>query len=98
MEQNGIQFNSVKTEDYLNFESGPIRIAHSSGVDSELGGVINAVDIDWNDADFTNATAQNPGTISTSGDLIKAIKWASTVGSGSGGWTWSNGCNWCTRY
>ena len=73
MEQNGIHFNSVKTEDYLNFESGPIRIAHSSGVDSELGGVINAVDIDWNGAkpgigeDVTNG-------ITTIGELLTSIK------------------------
>ena len=49
--------------------------------------VLNAVDIDWNDADFANASAPSsePTTINTSGDLIKDIKWASTVGSGSGG-------------
>ena len=49
--------------------------------------LMNAIDIDWNEADFANASApeNEPTTISTSGDLIKAIKWASTVGSGSGG-------------
>lgn len=49
--------------------------------------LINAIDIDWNEADFANASAPSsePTTINTSGDLIKAIKWASTLGSGSGG-------------
>ena len=49
--------------------------------------LMNAIDIDWNEADFANASAPSsePTTINTSGDLIKDIKWASTVGSGSGG-------------
>ena len=72
MEQNGIHFNSVKTEDYLNFESGPIRIAHSSGVDSELGGVINAVDIDWNGAKPGIGEGENG--ITTTGELLSSIK------------------------
>ena len=47
--------------------------------ESDWGGFsINAVDIDWNNADFNGATGANPGTINTTGDLIKAIKWAST--------------------
>lgn len=45
---------------------------------------IMALDIDWNDADFNGAPGnENPGTIKTTGDLIKAIKWA-TLQGGSG--------------
>ena len=39
---------------------------------------VNTVDIDWNGADFNGTTGANPSTINTTGDLIKAIKWAST--------------------
>ena len=42
---------------------------------------VNALEIDWNGADFDGAPGNNtPGTINTTGDLIKAIKWASTAG------------------
>lgn len=43
------------------------------GVDKSF----NAVEIDWNEADFDGAPGnENPGTINTTGDLIKAINWA----------------------
>lgn len=41
---------------------------------------INAVEIDWNDAQWPNTTPSAPTTIKTTGDLIKAVKYASTVG------------------
>ena len=41
---------------------------------------INAIEIDWNSAQFPNSTPEPPSTINTTGDLIKAIKWASTQG------------------
>ena len=45
---------------------------------------IMALDIDWNGADFDGASGNdNPGTINTTGDLIRAIKWA-TLQGGSG--------------
>ena len=37
----------------------------------------NAVEIDWNGADFENAPGTKPSTINTTGDLINAIKWSS---------------------
>ena len=44
---------------------------------------INAVDIDWNGADWSTANgSQAPSTINTTGDLINAIKYASQVGGG----------------
>ena len=41
---------------------------------------INAVEIDWNGATWTGITGSVPSTINTTGDLLKAIKYASTVG------------------
>lgn len=41
---------------------------------------VNAVEIDWNDAQWPNTTPSAPTTIKTTGDLISAIKYASTVG------------------
>lgn len=40
---------------------------------------INAVDIDWNGAQWPNTTPSAPTTVKTTGDLISAIKYASTV-------------------
>ena len=67
--QNGIIFNSYKDRGGQIIGGGPIRINGQQGPD-EYGGIINAVDIDWNDADFISAPAENPVTISTFGDLI----------------------------
>ena len=45
---------------------------------------IQSVLIDWNGANLDGAPGnENPGTINTTGDLIKAIKWA-TLQGGSG--------------
>ena len=95
-EQDGITFNNVKeqSDSTVNMGQWPIVLAGQQGPDED-GGITNAVDIDWNDADFISAPAENPVTISTSGDLIKAIKWASTVGSGDNGAVTSvNNKNW----
>lgn len=45
--------------------------------------IINAIEIDWNDADFTTAEGKLPttGKIQTTGQLIGAIKWAASQGS-----------------
>ena len=51
MTQDGINFNNVK-DGALTIESSPIWTGHI-GVD-EFGGIINAVDIDWNGAQITN--------------------------------------------
>ena len=44
---------------------------------------IQSVLIDWNEANFDGAPGENPGTIKTTTDLNKAIKWA-TLQGGSG--------------
>ena len=89
--ENGIYTNLENASPHGISAIGKKRIGDPANLvtDLETGDIatklVNAVEIDWNVADFANAPAQNPGTISTSGDLIKAIKWASTVESGSGG-------------
>lgn len=65
---NGIKFNSIKTAG-VEKEQWPLILTGQQGPDED-GGVINAVDIDWNEADFISAPAENPVTISTFGDLI----------------------------
>ncbi len=75
--QNGITFNSVKTAG-IEKEAWPLILAGQQGTDED-GGIINAVDIDWNDAQWPNTTPSAPTTIKTTGDLISAIKYASTV-------------------
>lgn len=80
MIQNGITFNSVKNQSgsTVNMGQWPIVLAGQQGPDED-GGIINAVDIDWNDAQWPNTTPSAPTTIKTTGDLISAIKYASTV-------------------
>lgn len=51
----------------------------ADGYGTEPSPSINAVDIDWNDAQWPNTTPSTPTTIKTTGDLISAIKYASTV-------------------
>ena len=48
MTQNGITFNSVKTAG-VNYDQWPLILTGQQGP-NEDGGVINAVDIDWNGA------------------------------------------------
>ena len=48
MIQDNITFNNVK--ETVDFGMGPVGIAGQTGVDPEFGGVINAIDIDWNGA------------------------------------------------
>lgn len=62
MVQNDITFNNVKQT--IDFGMGPVGIAGQTGVDPEWGGVINAVDIDWNDANLGSYI------ISTTGQLL----------------------------
>ncbi len=50
MRQDGITFNSVKTA-RVEKEAQPIILTGQTGPDAD-GGIINAVDIDWNDAEF----------------------------------------------
>ena len=70
--QNGVIFNSVKT-DGIKQGGWPFFLAGQQGPDED-GGIINAVDIDWNDADWSSITTPStPTTIRTTGDLISAI-------------------------
>lgn len=68
--QNGINFNNVKDGGKLQ-ASFPIWTGQV-GVD-EFGGIINAVDIDWNGAQWPILDGSTPSTISTTGNLIKTI-------------------------
>lgn len=44
--------------------------------------LVNAVEIDWNGAQWPSSTATTPQQINTTGDLINAIKYASQQGGG----------------
>ncbi len=55
MTQNGITFNSVKTVG-VELSGWPIFLAGQQGPDED-GGVVNAVDIDWNTADLSTAVS-----------------------------------------
>ena len=71
--QNGIEFNQVKNIG-LRLGSWPVLLQRQVGPDSD-GGVINAVDIDWNGAILPNANISTGGsvTINTTGQLLKLI-------------------------
>lgn len=74
MTQGNITFNNVKQT--IDFGMGPVGIAGQTGVDSEWGGVINAIDIDWNCAYLPNVTLSNledNNKINTTGDLLYLI-------------------------
>jgi hypothetical protein len=74
--QNGINFNNYKpqTEDTVNMGQWPIVLAGQIDPDED-GGIINAVQIDWNGAVLPNGNPENAGnlTIDTTGDLLKTI-------------------------
>ncbi|MBR1789925.1 MAG: hypothetical protein IJ762_12225 [Bacteroidaceae bacterium] len=67
--QNGINFNNVKTAG-VEMGQWPFFLAGQQGPDAD-GGIVNAVDIDWNGAVINGAT------MTTSGELVNAIKWSS---------------------
>lgn len=73
MIQNGITFNSVKTG-ALRMSQWPFSLMNQQGPDED-GGIINAVDIDWNQAILPNAdlATGNGVTINTTGDLLNLI-------------------------
>ena len=70
MEQNGIIFNNVKTAG-IEKEAWPLILAGQQGPDED-GGVINAVDIDWNAA--TPGIGETSDGINTTGELLSRIK------------------------
>ena len=59
---NNITFNNVK--ETVDFGMGPVGIAGQTGVEPEFGGVINAIDIDWNGAQLGDKE------INTTGELL----------------------------
>ena len=71
MTQNGITFNSVKTAG-VSMGQWPIYLSGQQGPDED-GGVINAVDIDWNGAVLTNSNTSfgTSITINTTGEIIR---------------------------
>ena len=73
MEKDNITFNSVKSAHGTEISFGPLGIIGQVGVD-EFGGVVNAVDIDWNGAELGTVNGIDLGTINTTGDLLNAIK------------------------
>ena len=86
IQQNNINFTSVNS-DPIFMVSGKFSKSDnndgSGNFDTELRGdeiakSFNALEIDWNGAQWPNSTASTPTTINTTGDLINAIKWAST--------------------
>ena len=80
MNQDNITFNNVKQT--IDFGMGPVGIAGQTGVDPEWGGVINAIDIDWNAANLGNnvnidanggTSNGNSAEINTTGALLSYI-------------------------
>ena len=71
--QSGITFNQVKQYG-VTLGQWPVFLASQTGPDED-GGVINAVDIDWNGAVLPNGDIENGKsvTINTTGDLLKLI-------------------------
>ncbi len=79
-ELDGIQFNNITHEnDGVKLSAPAIRQGNNWSANKTSGWkpAVNAVDIDWNGADFENALGTKPSTINTTGDLINAIKWSS---------------------
>ncbi len=71
MTQNGITFNSVKTSG-LKMSSWPLYLNGQQGPDED-GGIVNAVDIDWNGAVLPNSNTSfgTSITINTTGEIIR---------------------------
>ena len=74
--KNGISFNNYKSQSgsTVNMGQWPIVLAGQIGPDED-GGVINAVDIDWNGAVIPNGDIENgtSETINTTGELLSLI-------------------------
>lgn len=51
MQQSGIEFNSYKDKGGINIATRPIKVSGIQGP-NEFGGIINAVDVDWNGAEL----------------------------------------------
>ena len=66
--QDGITFSKYKTDSEYLPVNGGIKVSNATGVDPIYGGIVNAVDIDWNEAQINGAT------MTTSGEVVNAIK------------------------
>lgn len=73
MIQNGITYNGVKTQG-VEKAAWPLVLAGQQGPDED-GGVVNAVDIDWNGGVLPNGDIEtgNSVTINTTGELLSLI-------------------------
>lgn len=71
--QNGITFNHLK-RDGIEQGGWPFFLAGQIGPDED-GGVVNAVDIDWNSAILPNGNPEDASdlTINTTGELLRMI-------------------------
>lgn len=59
--QNGITFNKYReAADGQTVSAAPILISGQEGVDPNFGGIVNAVDIDWNGASLYDKNKFNP--------------------------------------
>lgn len=80
-----ITFNNVKHVDTGHTQRlgrGTWSTLETSGTLTDNSFSVNAVDIDWNNAQWpSSGSPATPTTINTTGDLINAIKWASLQGS-----------------
>lgn len=68
---NGIQFNNVK--EYTTFVNGNVGVKGTQGVDPEWGGIINAIDIDWNGAQLKNGSTVK-ATLNTTGEMLSILQ------------------------
>lgn len=72
IDQDTIHFNNVKTG--AMFSGGTITVdATTTGVDPEWGGIINAVEIDWNGAQLKNGSTVK-ATLNTTGEMFSMLK------------------------
>lgn len=91
IQQSNIDFTNVNADQIFAIYGKFSKSANNDGTghfDTTLGGneiakSFNALEIDWNGAQWPNSTTFTPTIINTTGDLINAIKWASAQG-GSG--------------
>ena len=58
--QTGITFSSYKDSELLPLNSG-IKVAGAEGPDTNAGGAVNAVDIDWNGAEVNGEEIHTTG-------------------------------------
>lgn len=77
--QNGVVFNKYReSSEGQAIGVAPILVSGQEGVDAEFGGIINAVDIDWNGVEVDDIRDHD---ISTTGQLINYIKGAYSSGN-----------------